>query len=892
MKSLLSLAAITIIGITHLSAATLYVSVTSTNPVAPYAGWATAATNLQQAIDVAAAGDEVVATDGTYTAITVNKQMLIRSENGPIWTFIDGHGNGRCAWLTNGVGLSGFQLQHGIADTAAGIFCDSTNVFITNCIVFNNSAINVVTQSIGSVGGVFGGTLYNCSIRNNSAVLSGGGTFGGILFNCTINGNTAGVNGGGVCSSTLFGCTVGNNSSGESGGGASGCQLSNCVLFGNSSIYGGGAEYSIMDNCIVTNNTGGQGGGTFGGTLTNCLVIANKGGAGLGSHSSTLYNCRLLNNSSTDSAIRGGGANNCNLNGCLLANNSLSLVDRNAYGGGAYQSSLSHCILSNNTAYIGGGESMSILTNCILVGNKAGLRGGGSGVLALGSASSVLYNCLLVGNSVSNTSATTSAGGGASGSKLYNCTVVGNSATNSGGISRGGGIYNCQAYNCIVYSNTAWGSGDNYYSTESDFINSCTTPLPAGPGNITNAPQFMNFAGGDFRLLGASPGVNAGDNVYVSNGVDYAGNPRIAGGTVDMGAYEFQSTHAPAFYAWLQSYGIVADGTADFEDPDHDLLNNFEEWLSGTCPTNTTPITADLVALWKFDDGAGTNAHDSVSLSDGALKNFPSPNTHWVPGKVGGALQFGGPSSANYIYVPSYTKPTSKMACAAWVWAESLSGWASFIKNWGSSGVGQFHFGMSIYGCLSIYIGQADNAVYTAIEDETFPAGSWQHVAFTCDGAQIHLYRNGVEVAVGSYNGTLSQSIDCLGIGAKLADGCNGNAANGNTGYWEGKMDDLGLWRRSLAPAEIQALYAAGSEGRGIENASLNPVLAIQTSGTNIVFSWPELPYGNSFSLVTASAITSTNWTSVDAPIQVTNQHCVVTVPKPVVQSTFFRLRK
>ena len=50
----------------NLSADTHYVSLGSTNPTPPYTNWATAATNIQQAVDAAAAGDVIVVTNGTY----------------------------------------------------------------------------------------------------------------------------------------------------------------------------------------------------------------------------------------------------------------------------------------------------------------------------------------------------------------------------------------------------------------------------------------------------------------------------------------------------------------------------------------------------------------------------------------------------------------------------------------------------------------------------------------------------------------------------------------------------------------------------------------------------------------------------------------------------------
>src|SRR5258708_3145931 len=102
-----------------------YVDVNSTNATPPYTNWPTAATNIQDAVDAAVAGDEIVVTNGTYATggrsvdgltgnrVAVDKPLSVRSVNGPQFTTISGGGSRCCGALTRGATLSPVTLYRG-----------------------------------------------------------------------------------------------------------------------------------------------------------------------------------------------------------------------------------------------------------------------------------------------------------------------------------------------------------------------------------------------------------------------------------------------------------------------------------------------------------------------------------------------------------------------------------------------------------------------------------------------------------------------------------------------------------------------------------------------------------------------------------------------------------
>ena len=106
----------------------------------------------------------------------------------------------------------------------------------------------------------------------------------------------------------------------------------------------------------------------------------------------------------------------------------------------------------------------------------------------------------------------------------------------------------------------------------------------------TSDPLFATPASGDYHLQSNSPCINAGDNTYASTTSDLDGNPRIVGGTVDIGAYEFQTPTSIISYAWLQQYGLPEDGSVDFVDLDGSGMNIYQDWVAGLNPTNSTSV--------------------------------------------------------------------------------------------------------------------------------------------------------------------------------------------------------------------------------------------------------------------------------------------------------------
>jgi len=259
---------------------------------------------IQEAINTAVSGDEIIIAPGIYTGDglwvmnTMGKRLLIHSSGGPDVTFIDGEDKRRCLQCTGGETsetiIKGLTITRGNADIGSGLYAAyGSNPSIENCNFTNNSA--------GEGGGLMliasSPQLVDCFFINNSGY--GGGINCNFLSsptftNCMIIGNSGGGMYNFGSSPTLTNCTFENNTDYGQGGGGGGMgnylnsspTLTNCTFTGNTAEWGSGMHNiesnPTLTDCTFTSNIADNslGGGMYNyisnPTLTDTTVCGNS----------------------------------------------------------------------------------------------------------------------------------------------------------------------------------------------------------------------------------------------------------------------------------------------------------------------------------------------------------------------------------------------------------------------------------------------------------------------------------------------------------------------------------------------------------------------------------------------------------------------------------------
>jgi len=203
-------------------------------------------------------------------------------------------------------------------------------------------------------------------------------------------------------------------------------------------------------------------------------------------------------------------------------------------------------------------------------------------------------------------------------------------------------------------------------------------------------------------------------------------------------------------------------------------------------------------AYYSLDEGSGTKIGSKTGVWNMTALNTPT----WTSGKINNSLSFNGINQYG-INKSSDLGLTNQLTVSAWFNATTFNsaGWlVGALNTTGSS-----YYGWSLSyasGKMVFYMSNIteDHNVLT----DAVSTDKWYFVAGTYNGTDISVYLNGAlnsttDVARALIN--LTHYDITLGRHATLDQAAR---------YWNGTIDEVGIWNRTLSASEINDLYNGG----------------------------------------------------------------------------------
>jgi len=241
--------------------------------------------------------------------------------------------------------------------------------------------------------------------------------------------------------------------------------------------------------------------------------------------------------------------------------------------------------------------------------------------------------------------------------------------------------------------------------------------------------------------------------------------------------------------------------------------------IEATATKGSLTIENGLVSWWNFD---GDNVLDMVEDNHGVIQGGAT----FVNGKINRSIRLNGTDGvvilSNPWLLPDAKKPRSMCA-----WGSSLD--VNYSYRWlvayGSMGAGRAMF-IGRLGSHLIAGGYGDDIQV----NDFWQTNVWNHICLTYDGTYATLYANGVQVAKEAKPDWYLVN-QFARIGAQIHPTPNE--------FWSGDIDDVRIYKKSLTPGEVYALYQGLNESDYDQKTGVSP-LTIDLSKPRVVDYWPN----------------------------------------------------
>lgn len=227
--------------------------------------------------------------------------------------------------------------------------------------------------------------------------------------------------------------------------------------------------------------------------------------------------------------------------------------------------------------------------------------------------------------------------------------------------------------------------------------------------------------------------------------------------------------------------------------------------------TPCAPVaTGQLVAHWKFDEASGPTVQDSTSYNNtGSLLNGASRTSSGAPllSSNPSALSLDGVN--DHVLVPDTTNfpaSSSGRTIALWMNQNAITNQATMLSMGNGNASGQkFILQMGTAGGQTyLFTDGVNSANNITLTGSQIPGVGWHHVAFTVtNNGNWKYFLDGVQKKTGNFPVNLNTVVNDVEIGSRH-DLFNG--------FFQGRLDDVRIYRGTLTPNEVDIL-ASGCDG-------------------------------------------------------------------------------
>jgi hypothetical protein len=231
-------------------------------------------------------------------------------------------------------------------------------------------------------------------------------------------------------------------------------------------------------------------------------------------------------------------------------------------------------------------------------------------------------------------------------------------------------------------------------------------------------------------------------------------------------------------------------------------------WFLICLPSFVLAQTNGPVAEWSFNETAGQVVHDSVSGMDDPIVGL----FRHVTGVSGGGLRFDGETTVITRGRKGVPQTKAGVTVDAWVAVNTYPwNWVPIAEHRREEQAGYF-FGIDSFGHLGLKVA-VGGQWWSLISKSELPLKKWSHIAGSYDPAKgMAIYIDGKPAGELSLQGTMSPADrEDLVIGRTLDPILPAQWIHPKIPVrysFDGILDELRIYDRSLAPEEIASAYA------------------------------------------------------------------------------------